>query len=346
MIMIQHLNAQIDTITLKHKFILGINAQYFGINVRNTEYFEYIVGLHLRGGYFFAPKLLTMVEMHGWYRRSNLINQLEQQRIWSISPGVRYYFARSNRFFIESGIQYGKVICNNLSSDSFRFFQAGIGGGINLLLYQGFAGGRFMFEAVLRHNFNLAERQDYGIIDSHLKFLGNSFGINYLFPAAQAATQINRLPIEPIRNLHSVQFSFPNTIAYSYEIPLRNTLTLGTELSVVELLGMFDDDMSFIPRITIELRNYYGYYRRQQRGQVTNNLSSDFLSFAVACTMVYAENADEQLWQFGFGPRWGFRRAMGSRLFFEATFGASLVKETYHNWGIMPHMSSWLGFAF
>ena len=62
--------------------------------------------------------------------------------------------------------------------------------------------------------------------------------------------------------------------------------------------------------------------------------------------MLYAKNADDQLWQFAISPRWGLRRAFGKRLIFEATIGASLIKETHRKIEIMPHAETVFGYVF
>lgn len=346
-LLIQDLYAQIDTINLKNKFIFTVNSGISGIIRTDAEYFDYTIDLGVKGGYFFTPRLLTMVGIEGRFSESNLTDKLEQWRILSISPGFRYYFTPRNRLFIESGMQYGQFTYRSEASDSFSFLQAGIGGGVNFLFYHGFAGGRLMFECVFRYNFNLAEKP-VNVNRAHLlNFLGSGFGITYIFPALPAAAPIQKIPVEPIKGLHSFQFD-PNArrISYKYEMPMRNLNTLGIELTVDEFMGVFDTDMLFVPGIRLDLRNYYGYFKRQERGQITTNRSSDFVSFVIVCRLLYEENAEEPIFQFGFIPRWGVRRTITGSLFFEMAIGFSVSKVPNYKWQINPHLSPVIGFGF
>lgn len=342
---LQKITAQSDTLNLNHKYLFGSNLGLGVFKVSETEYFDYNVSIRLRSGYFLSSHILAFVGFDGFYKRDNLSDQLNQQYVYSVSPGVRYYFTRSNRLFAEAGIQYGKFDDRTEPGKSFRFFQAGVGGGLNFLLYQGFAGGRFMFEFVIRQNVNISEKSRHDA-DFYLGNLGTSFGINYVFPALKNETPIVTLPTESFRKLHSIKFSIPNKIAYSLEVPLYRTYTLGGELTLQEFLGIFNEAAIFIPGIKVDTRNYYGFYKRQERGQITTNHSSDFLSLVVVGRMLYTKNTNDHQWQFAVSPRWGLRRALGKNFIFEATVGASLVKETHRKTEIMPHAETAFGYVF
>lgn len=337
--------AQYDTMNYNRKFSLAFNLGEGFMYDDGNNYLVINSMYRLRSGYFLTPRLFAFAGLDGFNSKSNLSGHRSTINIYALSPGIRYYFTKKNRLFLESGIQYGRLLINESSREKYSFLQAGVGGGIHFLLHQGVSGGRFALEFVFRSNFEIMPKAKTDA-DIFLQSLGTSFGINLLFPVAPFSWPVVNTPALPLQSIHILKLNYPSKIAYSFELALRNTHAINFELTAHQFLGLLSTDRFFAPGLKVEYRNYYGYFKRHKRGQVTINNSSDFIAFTTSYTWLYSSTVETDFRQLGFSPRWGIRRAIGRKFIFEATIGGSIVIENNRKLQILPHGETLFGYVF
>ena len=125
---------------------------------------------------------------------------------------------------------------------------------------------------------------------------------------------------QQVESLHSIKVGIPS-ITYSYEHAPGKQFSINMEAGVNWGWQYSNNrtEINFSPVLKIEPRLYYSVKRRFEIDRFRNN-SASFFSLNSGFTFA----TDYRSHGFFIVPKWGFRRAMGKHLIFEAQIGGGL----------------------
>jgi len=343
------LSSQIDTTNLRGKFLFGLGtSSSFSYTEDSPErYFQYI--FHPRAGYFASSRFMPFIGFNYARASSTFTENFQGSALYSLSPGIRYYFTKKNLLFLETGIQYGHTKVFEPEMKVFNFFQVGYGIGINWFMAQGIGNGKFSLEILFRLNSDLIDRPNNTNINvySTISYLGTGIGLNYIIPFKSSVTNsISVYSPEHVQSFHIIKMDTPNSWSYSYEKAIGVKTVINFELSAKEILGLFSEDVYFVPQIKIEPRYYYGYNKRRSRGQNVTNNSSDYLSGELSFGKLWVKENVANYWQINLIPKWGLRRSFSRHFIFEGAVGPKISYNIEKKYRIEPFFETRIGYVF
>ena len=332
---------------LKGKTLIGIGYNFtFAYSEDHTSrFFQY--ESYPKAGYFVSPKIMPFVGVNILENKLSVLDSKNGLRITAFSPGIRWYLTKKNMFFIETGMQFGRAKLSDSIQARQSFTQAGVGLGINLLLLQGIGNGRLSLEFLFRVNTVLANNGIDVPLPSKLTNLGTTFAINYILPFDPPEyKQFQYSSPARTTNIHIIKMNMPFVLTYSYERSMGKTAVMKLEFVAAEMLNIFFDERYFVPKIKVEPRYYYGYIKRQQRGQVVLNNSSDFLALELSYQWLWIKGSAEKYWQINVAPKWGLRRSISRHFIVEASVGANFNYNIEKKFRIEPFPETKVGYVF
>lgn len=166
-----------------------------------------------------------------------------------------------------------------------------------------------------------------------------------LFIAHWASAQ-NEVPLASppasspgVETIHSPKVTILG-LSYAYERALAPRTTLSTELMLAggfAVSGGTGRSNSYFfalaPVLIVEPRYYYNFLKRSGKGKNTTNNSANYL--ALGASYVFRSTiSDRPGFRGGFSvvPKWGLRRPLGQRFFFETAVGLGVQKRANWSW--------------
>jgi hypothetical protein len=344
------LKAQPALLSNKHRsnIILGQGGD-FGYYDDGSGY-EYRIIESIKYGFFVSNRLVPFIGVDLLFGKAHSSVFDSKEFLYAVSTGSRYYFTKKNLLFLETSLQAGSFNAEGSKNENFDFAQIGLGAGISLNLASKIGDGNLAFEMVFRSNYNLIELPQDTRINGVLSSLGTSFGLNYTFaPKSVVAHQEPAFhTLDPVRvnSFHILKADIPLRLSYCYEWAIGKETVIDLEVTAKDIGGLFSDDHYFFPGIKIEPRYYYGYNKRNNRGQTIINNSSDFLAIETSYQWLWKYEPTNKFWQFSLIPKWGLRRAIWKRFIVELAVGCSFFTTIENKNSIAPHIETSFGFTF
>lgn len=340
-------SSQIDTTNLRGKFLFGVGSNFQILYLEDSpdKYFQY--ELHPKVGYFVSSRFMPFIGFNYTRASTTFTEYYQGSAIYALSPGIRYYFTKKNRLFLETGFQYGQTKVDEPNVKAYNFFQVGYGIGVNLLMAQGIGNGKFSLELLFRLNTDLTDRPENVNIDGTISTLGTGIGLNYILPFSSLKTYAfsNHSP-ENVQSMHILKTDLPFGLSYGYEKAVSDKTVINFELSAKEIMGLFSEDTYFVPQIKIEPRHYYGYSKRRSRGQIVIFNSSDFLAGELSYQRLWTKDNIANYWQINLIPKWGLRRSLFRQIIFEGTVGPKISYNIEKKTRVEPFFETRIGYVF
>ncbi|WP_133273497.1 hypothetical protein [Hymenobacter radiodurans] len=135
-------------------------------------------------------------------------------------------------------------------------------------------------------------------------------------------------PAAGVETIHSAKTAVLG-LSYAYERALTPLTTLNTELILNGALEVREGSYFFAlaPVLLVEPRYYYNFLKRSNKGKNTANNSANYL--ALGGSYVFGATVGDRVSvQQGVSvvPKWGLRRPLGQRFFFETAIGLGIQK--------------------
>ena len=339
--------SQTPEVNMKGKYFFGLghSLSFAYAEGHPIQYLQYETYPKL--GYFVSPKFMPFIGVNTLQNKVRFTDEEHGIRLFALSPGIRYYLTKKNILFVETGMQFGRAKVSDSILTRMNFTQAGLGLGLNFLLLQGIGTGRLSLEILIRRNTVLSNRTNNVSLDRILPYFGTTLALNYILPF-DSPDYRNFQDLSPVRtmNLHMIKFSMPFLFTYSYERSITKKTVLNLEFVAADVLGLFGEDRYFVPKVKIEPRYYYGYIKRQQRGQNVLNNSSDFLALEMSYQWLWIKDRAGTYWQWNVIPKWGLRRAVSRHFIVEFSVGANFNYNIEKKFRIEPYPETKVGFVF
>lgn len=130
-----------------------------------------------------------------------------------------------------------------------------------------------------------------------------------------------------IENILSVKAGFMGAWL-GYEKSITKTFSVNTEVGYEGGLTGGSGDIDFIltSSLSLEPKFYYNYFNRLKKGKKVNNNSANHLSVELIYIPDFLTTTDkdniEVMETFSIVPKWGMRRSISQKLFFDFAVGA------------------------
>ncbi len=167
--------------------------------------------------------------------------------------------------------------------------------------------------------------------------------------------------VDGVKSVSSVEFFIPPIgVAYAYEMNVAPAMTMRYSGMLFYSFGMYDNIYNEKERwgmlgygLSTESRWYYNYKKRQSKGKNVRCNSSGY--FALQLRYAYTP------YQYSVGifqydhigqntlsvmPRWGMRRNLGQRFYFDGSFGLGYIYGEYSGNGLATMLTLSLGYVF
>lgn len=132
-----------------------------------------------------------------------------------------------------------------------------------------------------------------------------------------------------IERTHSLKLGFLE-LGYAFEQPISSKSVFNIELNVSSGFGynyLYGNYWAIAPSLRLEPRYYYNYFKRQKNNRKVINNSANYLAIAIDYQPGFglSKNADP-IQYLAIIPKWGLRRSIGNKFFFEFAAGYGLFK--------------------
>ena len=138
----------------------------------------------------------------------------------------------------------------------------------------------------------------------------------------------------------------------SYEKAIAENISLNGEIGYEGGLTGGNSDLDFILTTTfsVESRYYYNLLNRIEKGKNTNNNAGNYLALDLIYTPDLLTSSDkgniDVVENFSILPKWGLRRSLSTKLFFEFALGVGYSWGEYDNNNATAGLDLRVGYAF